>query len=36
LKCDQNADAAIDQIKCKQYPAKVMQYTGDLLLVGIN
>lgn len=36
LKCDQNADAAIDQIKRKQYPAKVMLYHGDLLLVGIN
>lgn len=36
LKCDQNADAAIDQIKRKQYPAKVKEYHGDLLLVGIN
>ena len=36
LKCNQNADAAIDQIKRKQYPAKVAQYNGDLLLVGIN
>ena len=36
LKCDKNADAAIDQIKRKQYPAKVAQYNGDLLLVGIN
>ena len=36
LKCDQSADAAIDQIKRKQYPAKVAQYSGDLLLVGIN
>ena len=36
LKCNQNVDAAIDQIKRKQYPAKVAQYSGDLLLVGIN
>ena len=36
LKCDQNADAAIDQIKRRAYPAKVAQYVGDLLLVGIN
>ena len=36
LKYDQSADAAIDQIKRKQYSAKVSQYTGDLLLVGIN
>ena len=36
LKCDQSADAAIDQIKRKQYPSKVAQYAGDLLLVGIN
>ena len=36
LKFKQDADAAIDQIKRRQYPAKVAQYTGDLLLVGIN
>ena len=36
LKFKQDADTAIDQIKRKQYPAKVAQYTGDLLLVGIN
>ena len=36
LKYDKNADAAIDQIKRKNYPAKVAEYTGDLLLVGIN
>ena len=29
-------DAAIDQIKRRQYPAKVAQYTDNLLLVGIN
>ena len=36
LKCDQSADAAIDQIKRKQYPAKLEQYAGNLLLVGIS
>ena len=36
LKCDAGADSAIDQIKRKQYPAKVAQYATDLLLVGIN
>jgi len=36
LKFRQDADAAIDQIKRRQYPAKVAQYTDDLLLVGIN
>ena len=36
LKFRQDADAAIDQIKRRQYPAKVEQHTGNLLLVGIN
>ncbi len=36
LKCDKNADAAIDQILHRDYPAKVAEYTGDILLVGIN
>ena len=36
LKYNQDADAAIDQILRKQYPAKVAEYTGELLLVGIN
>ena len=36
LKVDKDADAAIDQIKRKEYPTKVLEYTGDLLLVGIN
>jgi hypothetical protein len=31
-----DADTAIDQIKRKQYPAKVADYAGKLLLVGIN
>ena len=36
LKYNEDADTAISQILRKQYPAKVAQYTGDLLLVGIN
>ena len=36
LKYNQGADAAIDQILRKQYPAKVAEYSGELLLVGIS
>ena len=36
LKFNQDADAAINQIKRKQYPAKVAQHADRLLLVGIN
>ncbi len=36
LKYNKDADAAIDQIKRKQYPAKLEQYEGNLLLVGVN
>lgn len=36
LKFKRDADAAIDQIKRKQYPAKLEQYAGNLLLVGVN
>ena len=36
LKYDQSTDAAIDQIKRKDYPAKLEQYTDNMLLVGIN
>ena len=36
LKYNREADSAIDQILRRQYPAKVAQHTGDLLLVGIN
>ena len=36
LKYNQDANTAIDQILRKQYPAKVAEYTGDMLLVGIN
>ena len=36
LKFNHTADTAIDQIKRKEYPAKITEYTGELLLVGIN
>ena len=36
LKYNRNANSAIDQILRRQYPAKVAQYAGDLLLVGVN
>ena len=36
LKFNHSADTAIDQIKRKEYPAKIADYTGDILLVGIN
>ena len=36
LKYNQDADTAINQIKRKEYPAKVAGYTDNLLLVGIS
>ena len=36
LKCDQSADAAIDQIMRREYTDKVREYAGRLLLVGIS
>ena len=36
LKWNQNAQTALLQIKNKKYPSSVMNYTGDILLVGIN
>ena len=36
LKYDKDADSAIDQIKRRQYTAKLDQYEGNILLVGIN
>ena len=36
LKYDKAADAAIDQIKRKEYVGKVRQLTSSVLLVGIN
>ena len=36
LKYNKDADAAIDQIKRKDYVGKVSEYSGNILLVGIN
>ena len=36
LKYGHSADEAIDQIKERRYWEKVSDYTGDILLVGIN
>ena len=36
LKFNNTSNTAIDQIKRKQYPAKIAEYTGDILLVGIS
>ena len=36
LKFDKAVDTAIEQIKRRQYPAKVAQYADNLLLVGIS
>jgi hypothetical protein len=36
LKYNQDADTAISQILRKEYPAKVADYSGEMLLVGIN
>lgn len=36
LKWDQSADGAIEQIKRKQYVDALKDYTGQILLVGIN
>ena len=36
LKFNHTANTAIDQIKRKEYPAKIAEYTGDILLVGIS
>ena len=36
LKKDRSVEAAISQIKHRNYPQQVAHYTGDILLVGIN
>ena len=36
LKKDKSAEAAIAQIKARNYPASLAQYAGNILLVGIN
>lgn len=36
LKFNKAVNTAIDQIKQKQYPAKLAEYSGEILLVGIS
>lgn len=36
LKWDKSADAAISQIRKKQYPESLKDYSGEILLVGID
>ena len=36
LKYNHSTNTAISQIKQKNYPVKLSDYTGDILLVGIN
>lgn len=36
LKWNQNAQTALQQIENKKYPASITNYTGEILLVGIN
>ena len=36
LKWNKNVETAMDQIKKRKYPESLEQYTGDILLVGIN
>lgn len=36
LKWDKSAEGAVDQIKNKKYGAALKEYTGNMLLVGIN
>lgn len=36
LKWNQTAEGAIKQIKEKDYPSLISEYTGDMMLVGIN
>lgn len=36
LKWNKNVDTALQQIKDKRYPESILNYTGDILLIGIN
>ena len=36
LKWNKEADTAMKQIKRRKYPDSVLNYTGDILLVGIS
>ena len=36
MKWNKDSATALQQIKDKQYPESILNYTGDILLVGIN
>ena len=36
LKWNKSAVSALQQIKDRKYPDSIQDYTGDILLVGIN
>lgn len=36
LKYDKNADTALEQIRRRNYPARLEHYKGNILLIGIN
>jgi len=36
LKWNKDATTALQQIKNKRYPESILDYTGEILLVGIN
>ena len=36
LKWNKGTETALQQIKNKRYPESILNYTGDILLVGIN
>lgn len=36
LKWNKDTETALQQIKNKRYPESILNYTGDILLVGIN
>ena len=36
LKWNQNVSTALNQVKDKKYVSSILNYTGDILLVGIN
>ena len=36
LKWNKHAETALEHIKAKKYPESVLNYTGNILLVGIN
>ena len=36
LKWNKDTETALQQIKNKRYPESILNYTGEILLVGIN